>query len=312
MDTHESCQAGNRAALRGIIHVPRGCRLCGSQRRTFAFILHLQGRCAHVSGALSQISPQDLLRGGGAAAHHRHAAASGGRRSGGARLPVHRYPGHRKDHLRPDPGQGRQLRASRGRRALQPVRRLPGHRRRIAAGRDRAGRCLQRQRQRCPLPAGGGHLPALDAEKARVYHRRGTHALQGRLQRPAEDHGGAAGAPVVHSGHHRAAEGARHHSVPVPALFLQADPAPRHGAAASPGGAGGGHRPDERRSGAAGADGQRRSARRAEPAGSVPRRRHHGGCPRRAGHAGPGRKHPDIAAHAAAAGTGERRRAGAP
>lgn len=40
-----------------------------------------------------------------------------------------------------------------------------------------------------------------------------------------------------------------------PALLLQADPAPRHGAAASPGGAGGGHRPDERRSGAAGADG---------------------------------------------------------
>ena len=39
---------------------------------------------------------------------------------------------------------------------------------------------------------------------------------------------------------------------------------------------------------------------------------HHGGCPRRAGHAGPGRKHPDIAAHAAAAGTGERRRTGAP
>ena len=38
--------------------MPRGCRLCGSQRRTFAFILHLQGRCAHVSGALSQISPQ--------------------------------------------------------------------------------------------------------------------------------------------------------------------------------------------------------------------------------------------------------------
>ena len=35
MDAHESCQAGNRAALRGIFHVPRGCRLRGCARRTF-------------------------------------------------------------------------------------------------------------------------------------------------------------------------------------------------------------------------------------------------------------------------------------
>ena len=37
MDTHESCQAGNRAALRGIIHVPQGRRLCGFMGRTILF-----------------------------------------------------------------------------------------------------------------------------------------------------------------------------------------------------------------------------------------------------------------------------------
>ena len=37
MDAHESCQAGNRAALRGIIHVPQGRRLCGFMGRTISF-----------------------------------------------------------------------------------------------------------------------------------------------------------------------------------------------------------------------------------------------------------------------------------
>ena len=37
MDAHESCQAGNRAALRGIIHVPQGRRLCGFMGRTIYF-----------------------------------------------------------------------------------------------------------------------------------------------------------------------------------------------------------------------------------------------------------------------------------
>ena len=37
MDAHESCQAGNRAALRGIIHVPQGRRLCGFMGRTICF-----------------------------------------------------------------------------------------------------------------------------------------------------------------------------------------------------------------------------------------------------------------------------------
>ena len=53
MDAHESCQAGNRAALRGIIHVPQGRRLCGFMGRTFCtlaknlrfFARRLAARC---------------------------------------------------------------------------------------------------------------------------------------------------------------------------------------------------------------------------------------------------------------------------
>ena len=43
MDTHESCQAGNRAALRGIIHVPQGRRLCGFMGRTIYFRKNSKG-----------------------------------------------------------------------------------------------------------------------------------------------------------------------------------------------------------------------------------------------------------------------------
>ena len=55
MDAHESCQAGNRAALRGIIHVPQGRRLCGFMGRTICFhkkpfgifTKRFTARCAH-------------------------------------------------------------------------------------------------------------------------------------------------------------------------------------------------------------------------------------------------------------------------
>ena len=47
-------------------------------------------------------------------------------------------------------------------------------------------------------------LPTL-AQVQGLYHRRGAHALHRRLQRPAQDPGGAAGPRRVHPGHHRAA-----------------------------------------------------------------------------------------------------------
>ena len=68
----------------------------------------------------------------------------------------------------------------------------------------------QQRRGPCPCAAGGGHLlPLRSAEKAGVHHRRGAHALHRGVQRAAENSGGAAGASDVHSGHHRAAQGAR-------------------------------------------------------------------------------------------------------
>ena len=69
------------------------------------------------------------------------------------------------------------------------------------------------------------YTPAV-LKKAGVYHRRGAYALHPGLQRAAEDPGGAAGASDVHSGYHGAAQGPGHHPLPVPALLLQAHPAP--------------------------------------------------------------------------------------
>ena len=70
-----------------------------------------------------------------------------------------------------------------------------------------AGRRLQQRRGPGPGPAGRGHLCPGGGEKAGVHHRRGAHAQHPRLQRPAEDPGGAPGAPDVHPGHHGAPQG---------------------------------------------------------------------------------------------------------
>ena len=149
-----------------------------------------------------------------------------------------------------------------GRRPLRPVRRLPGHRQRHAAGCDWSW---------TPPPTTAwirsGHLreeavytPAV--LKKRVYIIDEVHMLSiAGLQRPAEDSGGAAGAPDVHSGHHGAAQGPGHHPVPVPALLLQAACCPGisqqqllHIAQAEQ------IDLSRRRGGAAGPDGQRRHA----------------------------------------------------
>ncbi len=146
MDTHESCQAGNRAALRGIIHVPQGRRLCGFMGRTILF-----SKNSKTSFLLKFFSRLRELRGEifikGAGPCIRHSTASGGPSpfprwsvSSTSRIPFSARwlraaramptfspaPGVPEDHLRPDFGQGHQLPAPCGRRSLQPMRVLPG------------------------------------------------------------------------------------------------------------------------------------------------------------------------------------------
>ena len=116
----------------------------------FYFYANAKGGLLHVSGTVPQMAAQDVFPGGGPGPHHRHPPAPGGRGPHGPRLSVHRHPGHRQNHLRPDPGQGRQLPAPGGRGPLQPVRGLPGHRQRLPAGRDGAGRRQQQPGGRHP------------------------------------------------------------------------------------------------------------------------------------------------------------------
>ena len=58
MDAREPCQAGNRAALSGMFHVPRGCRFRSCVRGNFCV---LQGGDRHVSGSVSKMAAQGLF-----------------------------------------------------------------------------------------------------------------------------------------------------------------------------------------------------------------------------------------------------------
>ena len=71
-----------------------------------------------------------------------------------------------------------------------------------------------------------------------LHHRRGAHAVAQRLQRAAEDAGGAAAAREVRVRHHRDAQGAGHRAVALPAL---------RPAAGADRGTGGAFRPHRRR-----------------------------------------------------------------
>ena len=100
-------------------------------------------------------------------------------------------------HRRGDPAR-RRPRRHRDRRRLQP--RRPGSPR--------------PHRQRRPLAR---PLPLQD-----LHHRRSAHAHARGVQRPAQDHGGAAGPRQVHPVHHRAAQGAGDDPEPLPALRFPA------------------------------------------------------------------------------------------
>ena len=129
------------------------------------------------------------------------------------------------------------------------------------------------------LQAGAGALQGL-------HDRRSAHAHQHRLQRHAEDAGGAARIPEIRARHHRPAEGAGHGAEPLPAVQPAA-----HGAgdrAAAPGACAGAGKRAGRAAGAAvaGACRARLHARRAQPDGPGHRLRFR--------QAGRGRRAPDA------------------
>ena len=279
--------AGSVAAYGGLFIGSRPCK------RSFFFRgwrkASEKGGGDHVSGPLPQVAAQDLRGRHRPGPHHRDPAKAGGRGPDLPRLPLHRHPGHRQDHLRQDPGQGRELRTPRGRQPLLRLPLLPRHRERQLSGRAGAGRRLQQRRGPGPGPAGRGHLLPRPGQKAGLHHRRGPHALPLGLQRPAEDPGGAAGAPDVHSGHHGAPQGARHHPLPLPALLLPPHPAQGHRGPAPVCGPAGEHPPDGERRGAPlpsrgrGAAGRPLFSRPVRGGGREP------GRPGRAGYPGPRR-----------------------
>ena len=245
-----------------------------------------------LSGTVSRVAAPHVfgnLRSGCGGAHP---AAAGGDRPHRPRLPVLRHARYGQDHCGEGALPGHQLPASRKRRPLRRMRNLQGAVRRELHGRAGDRRGLQHRRGRHPRAARQDPVsPGADPLQG-LHHRRGAHALHRRVQRAAQDPGGAAEARRVHPGHHRAPEASGHDPLPLPALRLP--PHPGGGHRQPPSGGAGGHRPQRRTGGAAGdrPGGGGRDARRAEPAGRVPvlhRGRGDGGaCPGRAGHHGPG------------------------
>ena len=222
----EPCQAGNRAALSGCSRAmqvacpfPYGtgllpCVLYGAFFR--------ERRLPHVQGALPEIPAPILFRCGGPAPSDPHPAKRGDAGAHCPRLPVHRLSGDGQDHLRQDPGPGGQLPAPQGRRPLRPVRDLQGVGRGVHFGRGGDRRRQQQRRGQHPFPHRGVQLHPGHGKIPGVHHRRGPHALPLGLQRPAKDPGGAPRPRHLYFGHHRGPQAAAHHSVPVPAVRLQA------------------------------------------------------------------------------------------
>ena len=104
-------------------------------------------------------------------------------------------------------------------RPRRNVRGLPAYRRGRASRRLRARRGKPHRRRQRPR---GDHQPRAVCADARalqgLYHRRGSHALGGGVQRAAEDARGAAESCGVHPGDDRPAEGSRDHPFSLPAI----------------------------------------------------------------------------------------------
>ena len=215
---------------------PCAARTPAPQLRTeelfFTNKLKVKGGTGRVPGAVPQVAAQNLYRGHRPEPHHRYPPPGRWRR-GAPRTPIS--------------SRGRAARARRPARSilakaincLHPVDGEPCNECEACRGIDEgtlldihgARRRVEQRRRPRPRPARGGGLYPGGAEKARVHHRRGAHALNPGVQCAAEDSRGAAGASGVHPRDDGAAQGAGDDSLPVPAVFVQANSAARHGKA---------------------------------------------------------------------------------
>ena len=139
-----------------------------------------------------------------------------------ARLHAHRHPRRRQDH---DGPHSRPRRQFRGRERPPPDARSrprrhprPRHHRGPACRRDGDGRRLQHRHRRHPRDHRFGEVrPGLGAVQG-LHHRRSAHALDGGLQRAAEDARRAAALCEVHLRHHRDPQGPGDDPQPLHAL----------------------------------------------------------------------------------------------
>ena len=192
-----------------------------------------------------------------------------------------------KDLRGANPGEGVELRAWPGRRALQPVRHLPEHqfRRRRRCPGDR--RRQQPRHRRDPPVAAERQRAAEPVAIQDLHHRRSPHAHARGVQRPAEDARRAAGAREVHILHDGSDKNPRHDPLPLPALRFRRHFHPRDLRAAGADRQGRGGRGRARGPGGARPAGGRLDARQPIAAGATPRLRpradHRGRRPRDAG-----------------------------
>ncbi len=143
-------------------------------------------------------------------------------------LHLHRRPRHRQDHDRAHPRPRLQLcRARQDRPAERRHARtrppLPGDHGLAPRRRDRDGRGLPHRHRRRARDHRERPLPAGLRPHQGLHHRRGAHAVEAGLQRPAEDARGAARARQVPVRHHRDRQGADHGQVALHPLRPEAD-----------------------------------------------------------------------------------------
>ena len=157
-----------------------------------------------------------VLRHGRTGAYRPHAQKCRPLRANRPRVPFRRPARHRQDHHGPHFREGAELRESAGRRTVLPVRILPFHRRRDERGCDRDRRRHPHPGRKGPRAVRGRPAPSHPLQVQDLHHRRSPHALQERLERPPQDHRGAARPRQVHLRHHRGQQGPPHGHFPLP------------------------------------------------------------------------------------------------